>query len=480
MTGFARSLLFLFVAGGIALTPRPLPAQEPVPAPVREPAATNTTAPAAPVPATVQVLNNGVRLIVLPDPTADTVSVNVFFNIGRADERNHPGINALLCRTWGNASAFRTAPLLQNDIARVGSVGTEYSEDWVEIWGISDNDSDAVRESFRTVLVNLVTNPLFTPEAVTQARQEQERSLSLEQDDLLTSALEILRRRAFGGSPYGISAAGVPERLVGIRAETLDAYYRRLFRPNRCVVAVAGKVDPDRMRRLAEASFGAGDWNRGPTAPPVPDISVSRIPAGLRDLGAERQAASTLFLTGWLAPGLAQGGSEAVNRKRYATLLLLDAVLGGGKSARLFRSLRDMNPIGYDIRTTLQPGRGASLWCVYVTGDRDRETCRAAVGAELAMLMSGQRPVTEPELERARTYCRIRRLRDAERVRDRAFYAGWCEVMGLGAAFATDFDRYLEAVTPEDVNELARRLLTTHPVTVFSQPATEAVPSPMP
>jgi zinc protease len=339
----------------------------------------------------------------------------------------------------------------------------------VELWGVSGNAPGEIHKSLQTVLVNLVGNPLFTPESVVVARQEQERAALFERDSLVDAAMEALRARAFGGSEYGISALGFPDRLTSVKAEMLSQHYSRYFRPNRCVVVVAGKVRVDEMRRKVEASFGAGGLRADPPAPDVPTIRVRPIPVGLRDVVLERSAPATLFAMGWLAPGTASQANEAENRKTYITLALLDAVLGGGKAARLFHELRDVTPVGYDVRTTLITGRGSSLWCAYVVGKSDVDTYRTALTDQIAVIAEGKRPITESELTRAGAYLKTKHLQSGQRIRDRAFGAGWAEIMGLGATYDTDYDRYLDAVTVEDVNQLARRLFNANAATVLSR-----------
>ena len=88
-------------------------------------------------------LPDGARLIVLTDPSASEIDIDVFFRVGQSDEGRWPGINTLITRSWISATDNRGAALLQGDIARNGGVvGTASGPDWTEIWG-GKPDSEA-------------------------------------------------------------------------------------------------------------------------------------------------------------------------------------------------------------------------------------------------------------------------------------------------------------------------------------------------
>jgi zinc protease len=421
-------------------------------------------------------LRDGVRLVVLPEPDTPLVAVDVFFLVGCADEGAKVGINALIARAWGGESENRSAALLRNDIARVGSLGTDFGSDWMEIWGLSSAEPSAVRKSLQTVLTNLVANPLFSPGAVAVAVEEQRTAIALARDNPLTDVLDRLRARAWGTSPYGMPPLGTESSLALLRADDVTMYYHRNFRPERCVIVIAGGVDPEEIKDLVEKSLGAGGWDDSrPAAPPPPRMTPDAIPFGMRDLAVSRHAPSTVFAAGWLAPGT--DASQSGAKEGYTALLLLDTVLGGGKASRLFRGLRDATgddapsaPVGYDVRTQLTPGRAQSLWAVYVVGDTPARKCREALRAQTDALAGGTRPVTDEEMHRARVYLKAHHLRERQRLHDRASGAGWSEIMGLGADFDNEFDARLDAVTTDDVNRFARRLFGGEMVSVSTLP----------
>lgn len=408
-------------------------------------------------------LDNGAKLVVLYDAQATTVVAEAFFAVGLADEQRKNGINALIARLWTNESESRDAALIEHDIAKLGAIGTSLSHDWVELWGVSAANDYDQGELLRAMLTQLVAAPRFSTEFLADGKADVARAAAIEQDTPLSATLNALRARAFSESMYGRTLFGDSNQRT---SDEVGAYYQRYFRPERAVFVIAGPITSSRAKEMVEHSLGAGGWNVGKAAPPLPTVPVETVPAGLRPLVLPVRAPATITALGFLAPGTGN-----VRRIDWATLLILDAVLGGGKASRLFHALRDgETSVGYDVRTTLMPGRGQSLWAVYVTGDSAGETARAALSSELAAVASGKKPVTEAELTRARTYLLARHAEDRQRLRDRAWGAGWAELMGLGADFDTDLSARVALVSTEDVNRMAHELFSANAAVVYTLP----------
>lgn len=419
-------------------------------------------------PARLEVLRlaNGARLVVLTEPDAPITVLEAVFSVTRAEEGNHPGINALLARAWLGGSENRSEALLRADAARVGALGTLSGDDWVELWGVSAKDRVAIERSAQNLLMNLVAQPSFDSVAVERAREAQLRELALRHEDLLGDVLDRLRARAWGTLAQGSPVMGTEEVLLSLKYDEVGKHYNRWFRPERVVFVVAGPLLPQAARRVVEAALGAGGWGERNSALPPPRKAplAAPIPAGMRDHLVPRRAPATVWGAAYLAPGTETAGAEG-----WATLLVLDALVCGGKANRLF-PLRDRGLLGYDVRSVLQPGKTQSLWSVLVIGDLPAETVRGAVLPALYALGPGESPITEKELARAKAYLKARRVTERQHLKERAFGVGWAEAMGLGAAFETGFDARIDAVTTEQVSRVARAVFSGNPAVVHSLP----------
>ena len=429
------------------------------------PVAARAATPTAP---DVSDLPDGARLIVLPDPAAKETVVEVFFRVGQADEGQWHGIDALITRAWTSGSDNRSAVLLQSDISRHGdAIGTTVQPDFVNLWAVCA--PDAFERTAQTLITNLVSAPLFAKSAVEAARGEQRDADALRADDVLTDVMDRLRSRAYGDSPYALPVMGSDETMRAIPAEQVSAHYRRYFRPDRAIIVVAGPVTPDAARHTIVGCIGAGGWDDAPTrSPATRPEAAEAIPSGLRDAVAPRRPPALYVAVGFLAPGV----EGLKGRKDYATLLVLDAVLGGGKASRLF-ALRDRpasgeTPIGYEIHTLLAPTRVQSLWIAYVIGTQPTGAVRDRLLAALHALADGTQPVTDDELARAKAYLKIRHAEARQTLKSRADGVGEDEALGLGADYDADYDAAIDNVPLDAVNHLARALFTGNPAVVHT------------
>lgn len=441
---------------------------------------------AAPDPkTTVSALNNGARVVVVEAPDAPVTALSVLFDVGVGDEvSGDQGITALLARSWISGVEGLTPALLRFDLAASGSAaGAWASGDMVELWAVARPDPFSVDDAARTLLMSLLSVPTFPEEAVEAAKAAQARALLDAGEDPVARLLSALRGRAFAGSAASRNPLGTPQTLRSLTAEAVRRHYRRCFNdPARTIFVVAGREPADDAKRLIEAHVNAGGWPRrfpgaaAAAARPEATSPPEQIPAGLRDVNLGARSAAPLLGVGYLAPGTASGSPAD-----WAALLVLDTLVAGGKGSRLF-ALRDRpdpagplrgRPLGYDVRSVLEPGRRQSFWAAYVEGVSEGVSvtdAKAALLAEFAALATGARPPSEAEIARAKALLTGKHLRERQRLKDRAYHAGRAEMLGLGAAFDAEFATHIAAVTPADLARAARSVFGGNPVGAYTEP----------
>lgn len=421
----------------------------------------------------IVALPGGARLIVAYEPDSPLAAIDVFFRVGYAEENERSaGITALLARAWGRAAQGRSEALLGADIGGLGgNVGSQFGGDFVELWAVTAGTEDAFGRAAQLLVQNLIGRPEFSEAAVADAKKEQARALALENDALFAATLSRLRSRLWDASPYARSPLGSEASIARITAEQIRAFYDRYFLPDRAVIVVAGNVPPERARRIVEASMAAGGWLDRGRSPAVRPIAPESLGRDTPTVTVNRRARVTFMMAGFVAPGTRQASD-------YPALLLLEALVGGGKSSRLFRSLRDTQGIGYEVGSILQPGLYQGLLAGYVVtatyqmtpggpqpilGDVSR-----ALVSEMKSLL--ERPPDAAELGRVKALVKGRWALRHQRLKDRAFLLGWSEAMGLGADFDTGFDARIDAVTPEDVGRVAQTVLGANHVLALTLP----------
>lgn len=407
-------------------------------------------------------LASGTTLVVVPDPAATATAISVSFRIGWAEQWRQVGIASLLARMLGADSVVRTPELLQRDVDGFGALGIQYDGSTLTTWSVCAPTEAALAEAAQTLLLNVVAQPRFSDEIAERARAEQRRTYALTEESLLTQLLLALRARAFGTEANPL---GEPAALAKYTTEQVQAFYRHYCSPDRAAIAVVGKTDLATARRWVETSLNAGDWERREAGAKEQLVRPEAIPAGLRDRYLTRTLPGVSAVgVGFLTPGLVDASAQA----DWATLLVVDALLGQGKGCRLFK-VRDEQALGYEVRTQLLPGRDGGLWAAYLLGDQDPQTMRDALLKTLSEVATGAKPFTDAEVARAKALLGAQRNQQRQLVLSRARALAWAESIGLGATFELEFERRIDAVKRADVERVARALLSTNPAVVRSR-----------
>jgi predicted Zn-dependent peptidase len=180
-------------------------------------------------------------------------------------------------------------------------------------------------------------------------------------------------------------------------------------------------------------------------------------------------ASTTLLLAGFRAPAVADPD--------YPAALVLEAMLGGGKSSRLFRQVRDVGGVGYAVGTLFPTLARPSHLVAYVEYDPARDTKPSSAdhpNPEKLLLDTVRTLITNPpssvEVERAKRYAAGAHALNHQRTRDRAFYLGLYETLGVGYAFDAELSKRIEAVTPQDVARVAKACLNDPTVVAVRPP----------
>jgi zinc protease len=160
----------------------------------------------------------------------------------------------------------------------------------------------------------------------------------------------------------------------------------------------------------------------------------------------------------------------------YPTWSVLDAIIGGGKRARLFTNLREKYGIGYVLGSFYQPLLGGGHEVAYVVTDAYRADPKTRV-PELALDTVRNRILeqfqsladhgpTDVELRRAKSYVIGSFARQHERNRDQAHWLVWMEGMGLGYGFDRDLPAKIATVTKEQIQQASKDCLNNYALVV--------------
>jgi len=402
------------------------------------------------------ILPTGIRVLSERVPGARSATVGYWVAVGSRDEdQSVPGASSafgsthflehLLFKGTANRSALDIAVAFDSVGGEHNAVtAKEYTCYYAKV---QDRDLDMAVEVIADMLVSSVLDPV---------EFENERGVILEElamaeDDPADRAHEGLFEAVFGAHPLGRPIGGTPETIRAVSREAVWGHYRANYRPRDIVVTAAGAVDHDRLVRSVVAATAAGGWDPAVASEPVPRRAVA--PARL-----ERGAAITTLPRPIEQANVAIGmpGLVATDGRRVA-LSVLNSVLGGGMSSRLFQEIRERRGLAYSVYSFAPSYSDAGLFGLFAGCSPERAGDVADLMlAELHALADGG--VSDEELRRAVGQVSGAAALALEDSDSRMSRLGRAEIT-LGEFIDLDESlRRLELVTTEDVRELAGEL----------------------
>lgn len=301
---------------------------------------------------------------------------------------------------------------------------------------------------------------LLNPEDVAKEAQvvaEERRLRTEDQPEALTQ--ERFQAAAYITSSYRNPIIGWMQDIESIKPDDLRRWYQQWYAPNNATLVVVGDVDPAKVRELAERHFGAL-----PTSELTPPRTMVEIPQqGERRITVKTPAEVPYVVLGYKVPTL-KTATEAW--EPYA-LDVLDGILDGGNSGRISHNLIRGSQVAAAAETGYNSTSRLEELFMLIGNPAPNHTSaelEQALRAEVAKL---REELINPE-ELARVVAQV----SASDVyqQDSLFYQGMrlgiLETVGLGWNKLDDYVQQIQAITPEQVREVARKYLTDDRLTV--------------
>ena len=294
------------------------------------------------------------------------------------------------------------------------------------------------------VMADMVWRPAFEGSELEQEREIVLEEIAMYEDDPQDKVFDVLGEAVFGSHPLGRAIIGRADVVGSVAPDALRAFHAARYVPSNVVVAAAGSVDHDRLVALVEE---AGIERRGQTPPHLPGAPGPE-PARVRFFAKETEQYHVCLG----APGLARH-----DERRFA-LRVLDNILGGTSSSRLFQEVREKRGLAYSVYSFQSLYAGTGQIGLYL-GTRPDNVGRAlqVVADELERFRA--EPATPEELGRSKENVKGRVLLALESTTARMNRLGSSVLGDLPLLSVDEVEARIDAVTLEDLRELAGELL---------------------
>jgi predicted Zn-dependent peptidase len=390
--------------------------------------------------AQVTELDSGIRVVTEAVPSVRSVALGLWVRTGSRDEvPAQAGVSHflehLLFKGTKRHSAIEIAEIFDGMGASINAATSKESTH------LHARLLDTHTEEAFDLLAEMFLAPTY-PE-VDSERQVVLEEIAMYEDEPSDKVHDVLDLAVFGGHPLGRRVIGDAEVISSIPVPDIDAYHRARYTAANIVVAAAGNIEHDAIVRLAEGHLSPPAANGSAPAQEPPETGGAQV--------AFQQKDTEQYHVCFGGPGIDRG-----DERRYA-LAILDAVFGGSTSSRLFREIREKRGLAYAVGSYTQQFVDGGLIGVYVGTREDNvtEACEI-IGSELAQLHADG--VSGDELARAKEHVKGRMVMSSESTAARMGRIGKAVLFGTPLLTLDEMLARVDAVSSDDVAELAREL----------------------
>ncbi len=386
-------------------------------------------------------LDSGLRVITEHMPEVRSVAVGCWVDTGTRDEQpNEAGCSHFLEHLLFKGSEELTARAIAEAFDAVGGQSNAFtSKDYTCYWArLLDEDLPMGLD----VLSEMLQRPAFREAEINAERLVVLEEINMNEDDPSDVAHEQFFQALWQGHPLERPVLGTRESIKAMARPDIAGYWGRRYQPGSVVVAVAGHIDHDRVVETVEQHFGgwAGDGVDHGYQPPgvAPRVKVVR-----RDT---EQAHLVL-------------GGEGLGRadERRFAFDVLNHVLGGGMSSRLFREIREERGLAYSVYSFRSPHADTGAYGIYV-GTTPSQTSQVLGLVHQELDRMSEEGLTDEELERSKGHMKGRLALSLEDANSRMTRLGRAELSGVEHLGVDEIIRRVEEVGRGDVLEVAREL----------------------
>ena len=404
-------------------------------------------------------LDNGLKLIVKEDHRAPVMVAQVWYKIGASYEPDGiTGISHVLEHMMFKGTEQYPPGEFSRIIAENGGSHNAFTgQDYTTYFQRMEKSRLPI--SFKLEADRMRNLKLLVDEFLKEIKVAMEER-RLRTDDKPTSlTYEQFAAAAWTASSYGSPTIGWMNDIENMSLTDLEDWYRRWYAPNNATVVVVGDVDPKEVLALAKKYFGP--LKPESINPPKPRVEPPQL--GKRTVVVQVPAEVPYTIMGYKVPVLRTASKDW---EPYA-LEVLAGILDGGNSARLATELVRGSRVvtsagaGYDMYS-----RQADLFLLDATpaADRTIEEAQRALFEQVRRLQ--EEPVTQQELDRVKAQVVASDVFGRDSIFAQGMKIGQLETVGLDWRLADEYVDRIQAVTPEQVQAVAKNYLVEKQLTV--------------
>ena len=393
----------------------------------------------------ITTLDNGLRIATDTMADAESVVIGAWVGVGT---RHEPwpanGVAHLTEHMMFKGTKRRSAYALSAAIEKNGGAMNAHTTREQTAYYARVLPEDV--ETTMDVVADMLLRSVVDPRELDRERQVIIQEIGRDHDTPEDHIFDLLHSAAFPRQKIGRSILGSADVIANLPREAVTGYVRQHYHAGNMVVVAAGKVTHDHVVALARKHFARLPGGK------ATKIEAARIRSG--DLRQDKETEQLHLMLGFPGPGL--------TARSVHVAWLLGILLGGSSSSRLFQKVREKRGLVYSISASHMPFQDVGLFSIYAGTDPAR--VKELIPVVCRELRDVAQHVTPSELKRAKAQARAELLMGQESVMQRAETLGY-QLLAHGKPIPLqDTLQRVMAVTEEDAQTMAAKLLSRRPI----------------
>src|SRR6266478_549590 len=390
-------------------------------------------------------LPNGLRVVTERMQHVRSISVGIWIGTGsREESAEQSGISHFIEHMVFKGSKNRSAEQIARSVDSIGGGLDAFTSKELVSYNVKVLD-EHLPEAF-DIVSDLVRNPRFDPADIDKEKGVIIEELKMEVDSPEYLIHEIFSSNFWKGHSLGRPILGTRQTIRSFDRDQIGRYYKHYYTPKNILITAAGSLTHKKLVQLAEEHFGE---LKGRPLPKADGRPQAHAPLVFREKNSLEQV--HLYLG---VPSIAMP-----HRERFACYIL-NAILGGGMSSRLFQNIREKQGLAYTVYSELTMYRDAGCMLVYAgTSQKTAGKVIESVVHELGEIVDHK--VTAEEMRRAKDHLKGSYVLGLESTSSRMGNLARQELYFKRFFSLDEMLERIERVTAEEVQKLSEQFF--HP-----------------
>lgn len=393
-------------------------------------------------------LSDGATMLYTPNNVNDIIAISIYAKGGQLAEQKAGTANltaTAMMRGTKNYTSLELSQVLEDNGIKIQPSA---SADAFAINVLTTKDEyDKTLE----LLNEVVNNATFEDYEIDKVKTEKLNTIKRNKDVPLQRAIEEYRDLIYQNSPYSISSKILEKNIPNITKEDIINYYNSIFAPKNLVISINGNIDKDKtiqdLNNIFKPKENAKNFDFAQYNSKIPTVTTPR-----QTIQKVPTTETAWILLGWQTNGV-------LNEKDYATLQVINSLLGSGMSSRLFKDLREQEGLAYQLGSGYSPNVLRGSFLLYIgTNPQTLDKAKSGLFAEITRLKTEY--VGDKELQDAKEKLLGNYVIGLETNLDKASNIGWYEASTRGYEFKDKYEKLINSVTDSDIIEIANKYFT--------------------